>query len=69
MVCRAEETHSRTKASRRALTEQEAYFKHLVARLSRIFGFSKTAVMTKPTDLRHIRKTTVGRAVESPTDL
>ncbi|MCH7768125.1 MAG: hypothetical protein IH828_04245 [Nitrospinae bacterium] len=51
------------------MTEQEAYFKHLVARLSRIFGFSKTAVMTKPTDLRHIRKTTVGRAVESPTDL
>lgn len=63
LVCRAEETCSRTKASRRALTEQGAYFKRLVARLSRTFGFSKTAVRIKPTGLRHIRKTTLGRAV------
>lgn len=63
LVCRAEETCSRTKASRRALTEQVPDFKRLVARLSRTFGFSKTAVRIKPTGLRHIRKTTVGRAV------
>ncbi len=63
LVRLSEETCSRTKASRRVLTEQEAYFKYLVARLSRTFSFSKTAVRIKPTDLRHIRKTTVGRAV------
>ncbi len=63
LVCRAEETCSRTKASLRALTEQVPYFKRLVARLSRIFGFSKTAVRIKPTNLGHIIKTTVGRAV------
>ncbi len=63
LVCRAEETCSRTKASLRTLTEQVPDFKRLVARLSRIFGFSKTAVRIKPTDLGHIIKTTVGRAV------
>ena len=62
-VCRAEETCSRTKASLRALTEQVPEFKRLVARWSRIFGFSKAAVRIKLTDLRLIRKTSLGRAV------
>ena len=63
LVCRAEETYSRTKASRRALTEQKAYFKRLVARLSCTFGFSKTAMGIKLTDLRLIRKTALRRVV------
>jgi len=63
VVCRTEKTYSRTKASRRALTEQVPDFKHLVARLSHTLGFSKTAMRIKPTDLRHIRKTPVGRAI------
>lgn len=63
LVCRAEETCSRTKASLRALTEQVPDFKHLVARLSRIFGFSKAAVRIKLTDLRLIRKSALRRVV------